>query len=175
MSLLRYQPRNIQTTDYDAVRLRRLGFGDDNPAPRLEHNEREQRSQNIRTRRDQEHTVPRAGRLLHVIRDRHQQGRGAFGRVEQAGVRGREFRAEGVGAGRWEQRIDLTPGEEYQPGEYHEPYRIVAEHIKRPDADTLDAESDEHRVLAADLIGDPAEERAGQAVENAIVRRCDRH
>jgi len=44
------------------------------------------------------------------------------------------FGAEGVGAGRGKQRVDLAPGKEHQSGQHHEPHRIVGEHIERPDA-----------------------------------------
>ena len=144
-------------------------------APGLEHDDRQQRGQNVGAGRDEEHRVPAARRLLHVVRHRHQQRRGALRRVEQAGIGGRELGAEGVGAGRREQGVDLTPGEEHEARQQHEPDRIVAQHVEPPDADAFHAEGDEHGVLAADHVGDPAEEGTGQAVEDAIDGGCEGH
>jgi alkaline phosphatase D len=78
------------------------------------HHDGEQRGENVRTGRHDEDHVPRARALLHVVRDRNEQRRRSFRSVEQARIRGRKLRPERVRAGRWEERVDLTPGEEHE-------------------------------------------------------------
>src|ERR1700742_3171519 len=71
-------------------------------APGLEREKREQRGQYVGAGRDDEDVVPAPGRLLHVVGDGNEKRRRSLGGVEQTRVGGREFRAERVGAGRWE-------------------------------------------------------------------------
>ena len=44
------------------------------------------------------------------------------------------------------------------------------EHVQREDADAFEEEGDEHRVLAADMVRHPAEERPRQTVQDAVER-----
>jgi hypothetical protein len=62
--------------------------------------------------------------------------------------------APNVSAGRGEKRADLAPGKEHKPEEDDEPHRIVAEHVKRPDAETFHAERDEHVVFSRPIMSE---------------------
>ena len=50
-------------------------------------------------------------------------------------------------------------------------YGIVAEGAQRPDPHRFQAEGDEHRVFAADVVGDPAEEWPRQPVQHSVDRQ----
>ena len=75
-----------------------------------------------------------------------------LGGVEKSRVGCCELRAERVRAGRREETVDLTPGEEHEAAEEDEPHRIAAPEVEQIDADALHAERDKHRVFAADLV-----------------------
>ena len=49
--------------------------------------------------------------------------------------------------------------------------RLLGNQLERPDAHGLEAEGDQHRVLAADIVGYPAEKRPGDAVQDAVNRQ----
>ncbi len=102
------------------------------------------------------------------VREGHQQRRHALGGVKEAGVRRCVGRAVGVGAGRGKETVDLAPGEEDQARQQHEQDRIGAEAAQQQDADSFQREGQEHRVLAADPVGDPAAHRAGEPVQHAV-------
>ena len=131
-------------------------------------------ARNIRARGDHEHHVPVSGRLLRTRSRPYQQGCGALGGIKHrhwwSRISSRRCRCRSMGTA-----IDLTPrrrtptprGSRIRTGSWPS--------IKRPDADAFDAERDEHRVLAADHVGDPAEERPGQSVEDAVDGRSERH
>ena len=102
---------------------------------------------------------------------RHRHGGDALRRVEQPRVGGGVARAEGVGAGRGEQAVDLAPGEEHHAGQNDERDRVLAEGVQRQDADCFDRERDEHGLLAADLVGYPAEEGPREAVQHPVDRQ----
>ncbi len=87
---------------------------------------RKNRREDVGSCSDQEHAVPVAGRLLHVVCERHQKSRRSLRGIEQTGIGGCELRSERVRASRWEERIDLTPGEEHEAGQQHEPQRILS-------------------------------------------------
>jgi len=78
-----------------------------------------------------------------------------------------------------EQAVDLAPGEEHQAGEHDEGDRVLAEVVQRQDADGFEREGDEHGLLAADLVGHPAEEGTRQPVEHPVDRQgecqCRQH
>ncbi len=112
--------------------------------------------------------------LVEHVPEWHQQRRRALGRVQHAVVRGRELLAVHVGAGRREQRIDLAPGEEHHARQDHEHQRVMGKLQQCVDADAFQHEGDEHRVLAADIVGNPAEERPREAVEHAVDRERER-
>src|SRR6201999_423554 len=97
---------NSKTLSFLCRRLRHHGL-----APGLERDDRKQRRQDVGAGRDDEDLVPASRGLLHIICDGNQKRCRSLGGVEQTRIGGREFRAERVGAGRREQRIDLTPGE----------------------------------------------------------------
>src|SRR6266550_2092662 len=87
---------------------------------------RQDRGENVCACRDPEDHVPTPGRLLDRVGIRDQQRRRSLGGIEQARIWGSELRPEGVSAGRWEQAVDFSPGEEYQSAEDHEPQRVGA-------------------------------------------------
>src|SRR6185503_10478308 len=80
----------------------------------------------------------------------------------------------GIGAGRRKQAVDLPPGEKYESGKQYECDRISSEVAKQQDAGTFQNERKEHRMLAAQPIRYPAEERPGDAVQHAVDRQRER-
>src|SRR5262245_44347670 len=90
---------------------------------------------------------------------RHDERRGAFRRIKKPSIGGGVFGAERIAAGGWEEAIDFTPSEEHEASQNHEQNRVLAVNAERVNADALDAEGKKHGVFAANLIGDPAEER----------------
>ena len=110
---------------------------------------------------------------LMQVRERHEKGRGAFGRIEKAQVRGRVFRAEGVGAGGGKEAEDLAPGQKDEAGEDHEgPWRRPRR-SEQPIADPAQAERDRHCVLATDMVGNPAEQRPRRPVGDVVDEQRD--
>ncbi len=84
----------------------------------------------------------------------------SLGRVQHAVVGGRVFGAEGIARGRREQAVDLAEHAEINRGGQHEHDRDVTVSRQRQQHQGRRPECDEHGVLAADLVGDPSEERA---------------
>ena len=134
----------------------------------LQHEQREEGRGEGHAGGEVEHDLPVAGIGLDRQEDREQQRRGPLRRVEQARIGGRVLVPERVGAGRREQRVDLAPGEEHEAGQQHEGHRDVGEHAECEDAEAFDQEGDDHRVLAADMVGDPSEEWPGHAVQDTV-------
>jgi hypothetical protein len=86
------------------------------------------------------------------------------GRVEKTIVGRCELPAVDIGARRWEKRVDLAPRKEHDARQEDKEERVVCIEIQKPDADALCEKCDEHRVLAADIVRHPTEERATEAV-----------
>src|SRR5438309_839908 len=84
--------------------------------------------------------------------------------MEEAVVGGRVARAESVGERRREQREDLSPAEEDYAREDHEDDRVVARHEPQEHGHCFEAEGDGHRVLASEVVRNPAEERTREPV-----------
>ena len=96
-------------------------------------------------------------------------------RVEQAGIGRGELRAEGVGAGRREQAEDLAPGEEDERRSGSRTCSgVVPSVLERANGDRLEREGERHRILAADVVGDPAEERPRQPVQMRSIDERER-
>ncbi|MNM98068.1 hypothetical protein D3C81_1105890 [compost metagenome] len=142
-------------------------------AHRLEHEQRHYRGQCRHGGGHHEDRMPAARGGGDHAGERHQQRSRALGGVQQARVGRGKLRPEGVAAGGREQAVDLTPGKEHHACQYHEGNRMVAVLRQQQDADGLDAEGKEHGAFTADMIGDPAEERARQAVEHAVDGQCE--
>src|SRR5260221_2519957 len=112
--------------------------------------------------------MPTAGVILQHVAKRHQQRARSLGGVEQPGIDSGELAAEDVGAGRGEEAVDLAPGEEDKTAEDDEILRVLAEHAEHPDADRFDREGDEHRILAADIVRDPAKEWPRYPIQDSV-------
>ena len=76
--------------------------------------------------------------------------------------------AEEVPAGSRKQREDLAPTEEGEGAEDDEEQGIAGELNEREDRQSFQAEGDGHRFLAADVVGDPAPERATEPVHQPV-------
>src|SRR5438874_384868 len=88
--------------------------------------------------------------------------------VEETVIGRGKLRPERIGQRRWEQRKDLAPAEEHDCRQHDEDQRVIAKGDHDRDRRSLHQKSDGHRVLAADLVGQPAEKRPCQAVGDAI-------
>ena len=115
-----------------------------------------------------EHRMPVAAVVLQHAGERHDPSRRAFRRVEQPGIGRGVFRAVGVGTGRREQTEDFAPGKEHEPCHEDEHVGRMSQLAEAPIGEPSEREHDRHRVLAADEVGDPAEERPRQTVEDVV-------
>src|SRR5438270_3403644 len=128
----------------EAVRLHRR-LGRDVPAGRLDlcspHRPQDepghQRSDRVHYASGDEDGVPIARHRGQHARQGDKQRSRALGGVEQACIRRGVLGAEGIGAGRGEQAVDLAPGEKDKPGKDDEQNGIAAVFVQRQDADRL--------------------------------------
>ena len=97
--------------------------------------------------------------LKHVA-ERNEQRRSPFRRVEKAVIRGRELLAPRIGAQRREEAEDFAVREEQQPESSTKSSGLAANLIIRKIASASRLNAIEHRVLAPDPVGDPAERSA---------------
>ena len=142
---------------------------------RLQREDRQRRGREIHRDDHREDGDPRAGRLMEQRRDRSAEHRADTLRHVEAAVVGRGVpRAEGVGERGREQREDLAPAEEHEPREQHEQRAGCRASAATASSPCLRAEGDQHRVLAAEAIRHPSEERPGRAVGDAIDRQRER-
>ncbi len=117
--------------------------------------------------------MPVAGIRLQDVRQRDDEGRQALGGIEQAGIGGRVFRTEHVGAGRGEEAENLAPGKEDQRRADHEgPWR-GARDSEQPVGHAARGKGDRHGVFAPDLVRHPAEERPRAAVGEIVDHAGD--
>ncbi len=100
-------------------------FGNHPQPQRPEHEQRQERGDDVEGGRDVEHRVPAAGQVGKDIGERNEQRGRALRGVEHAVVRGRIFLAVEIGAGRREERIDFAPGEEHHARQNHEQHRMI--------------------------------------------------
>jgi hypothetical protein len=117
-----------------------------------------------------QHRQPVAGGIAQHAAERYQQSGSALGGIEQAVIGGGEAAAEGIAAGGGEQGINLAPSKEHHAGEHHERHRVIGQRDQRKNPKSLQQKRDEHRDLAADMVGHPAEERSRQSVQDAVER-----
>src|SRR3989475_4263275 len=134
-------------------------------AQRLQYEERQERADPVKRDGRDEDGHPAARDSLQDVSEGHEQRCRALRRVEEAVVGGRKLAAKEVAARRGEQAVDLSPGEEHQTREHDEQRRDVGKGDEKQDPHSLEPEGNEHRVLAADMIGDPAKEWACEAVQ----------
>src|SRR3984893_17844536 len=130
----------------------------------LQHYHCHDRRADVECRSNKEHDLPAADRHLQHIGERHKERCRAFGGVEKTIVSRSECASVDIGARCRKQTIDLTPRKEHDAREEDEQERVVCIEIQKPDADALCKKRDEHRVLAADIVRHPTEERATEAV-----------
>ncbi len=138
------------------------------PEDRLEQNERADRGRDVHPRHDVQDRAPRSRRLGDKIADWHEQRGNTLRTIEDAVDAANILGAEGVTRRGAEQAVDFAPGEENQTTQEDEGPRIRAKRGQRDDAATFEHEGHEHRVLAPDMIGDPAEERPRYAVHDPV-------
>src|SRR5262245_13214383 len=82
------------------------------------------------------------------------------------------FTPEDVADGRREERINIAPGEKHQSGERDEPDGVVHKYCERRNGHSFKNEHHSHRVVATEMIGDPAKEGARRAVQRLIEQHC---
>ena len=136
---------------------------------RLQHGDGQHGGKDVGPRRDDEHHVPTARRLLDRTSRTAPAGppfpwpcRAGRRSLSRTWIRTCPCRSTGTDCrSRPRQRTRDRSAATNQNGSAPHRYSEI-------DADAFDAEGDEHRVLAPDMVGDPAEERPRETVQDAV-------
>src|SRR5712675_1705212 len=136
---------------------------------RLDDEQRKQRRRGVQADSDDEDSLPSVFRGDNAC-ERHQQRGTAFCRIQHTVVSRGELCPEGIATGRGEQAVYFAEHAEIRSGRKNEDDWDVAISRKGQQHECRSPERDEHRVLAADGIREPTEERTAETIENTVER-----
>src|SRR5690606_31186244 len=95
-----------------------------------------------------------------------------FGAVQNAVDLADVLGAECVTSQCGEQRVNLTPCQEHDTRQDQERVRAVTEVAQGNNTDTFEGKGDHHGLFTTDVIRDPAEQRTGNTVHDAVQHQC---
>src|SRR6516162_1723960 len=124
--------------------------------------------------------MPMTSIVLKQTGQRHDPGRRTLRGIQQASISCCVSRPKGVGASCWKQTEYFAPCEKDQSRHDDEHIRLVAEFAEPPICKGAKREHDRHRVLTADDVRNPAEERTREAIKDVVedertTERCCSH